>query len=509
LIKKFTMKNFYLKSILTFLFLFAVHQLQAQNWNTVLVNDTTYYNVVDTSNYNFCYRDIYVDSSITNGSYFTNYFYPSMRLNKFDIIDTSAGDTWLGKKNIHFINGDELYFNKYEDTILIKTLANINDTWKMCTDTLGIQYWATVISTSTLTIDGMVDSIKTISLQAIQTGNPVASVYNSLPIVLSKAHGFYTCFEFYGFPNYVIPQGMSGNNPFPFNILPLKHQRIESSISKRNNYDLDLEKKYKPGNEWIDSFYYSYLNDYNRGYIYDSIIASQLISSDSIQVTRYRHKCTSSMVFPIGANPYEAISHIYSTFTDTVVHAKQPFGLKYYLTEGKFLYSSINYWVGENKVDTISNNKIKIKTHFYHSFNLSGNYNHTDEILENYGSTFLYYEDYTTIATEQTAKILLYAKYDSCIIGTKFSFKTLSIPEYTDLSNFITIYPNPTNDDVHIALTNQIELQGFILTDLFGRKIVETHTNQSIIHLSDLQTGLYLVHIKTNKGELTKKIMKL
>jgi len=215
------------------------------------------------------------------------------------------------------------------------------------------------------------------------------------------------------------------------------------------------------------------------------------------------------MLFPSGANPYDTTMHFYSTFTDTVVHAKQPFGLKYYLTEGKFLYSSINYWVGESKVDTISNNKIKIKTHYYQSLNLSGNYNHTDEILENYGSTFLYYDDFTGIGLEQRAKILLYAKYDSCIIGTKFSFKTLSVPEYTDLSNFITIYPNPTNDDVHIALTNQIELQGFILTDLFGRKIVETHSNQSIINLSDLQTGLYLVHIKTNKGELTKKIMKL
>jgi hypothetical protein len=76
-------------------------------------------------------------------------------------------------------------------------------------------------------------------------------------------------------------------------------------------------------------------------------------------------------------------------------------------------------------------------------------------------------------------------------------------------TNAISIYPNPTNGVINIGFTNGKILQITILS-LTGKTLLkETKINQhKTIDLSDLNSGIYIVSIITDKEVFTKKIVK-
>ncbi len=88
-----------------------------------------------------------------------------------------------------------------------------------------------------------------------------------------------------------------------------------------------------------------------------------------------------------------------------------------------------------------------------------------------------------------------------------------SAPLATDrfLSNIFSISPNPANDLVKISNTDNININEISITDLNGR-IVKTATYKNVsnieINVADLTTGLYFLNINSDKGIVTKKIMK-
>lgn len=294
--------------ILFFLLFISIHS-HAQIWNSIPPNDSLYYTVTGTGNdsvWNGYLRCIWIDSSSIVPNGLKNHFYPSVRLDKLDIIDTANGGTWLGKYNIRYNTGDEYFLNQYEDSILLKTFADLNDTWLMCSAN-GTEYWATVTGISQISIDGILDSIKTINIQAMQNGLPIANYYNSMPIILSREHGMYQCFELFGFPQ-KIATAFDPQVSYPFPYLPLVHQRLDSSVVNHQWVSPDLLWKFKPGNEWIT--YWKHDIWYDHGYIHDSIISSQMITPTSMEVTRYRHSFVSVKVFPPQQNPYDTAYHV-------------------------------------------------------------------------------------------------------------------------------------------------------------------------------------------------------
>ncbi|WP_397364704.1 T9SS type A sorting domain-containing protein [Olleya sp. R77988] len=83
------------------------------------------------------------------------------------------------------------------------------------------------------------------------------------------------------------------------------------------------------------------------------------------------------------------------------------------------------------------------------------------------------------------------------------SASTLSSATF-DLESSITMYPNPTSDIINISSSNTIK--NIEVFDFLGKRIIKT--NQSQIDLSSFNSGLYLVKIKTDQGEITKKVIK-
>src|SRR5690606_9792598 len=73
-----------------------------------------------------------------------------------------------------------------------------------------------------------------------------------------------------------------------------------------------------------------------------------------------------------------------------------------------------------------------------------------------------------------------------------------------------SIYPNPTRSQIKIVLESTT-IQSVQLYSLDGIQVMNEKADgkTTIVDLSNLQTGIYLVKINTNNGSLTKKVSKL
>ncbi|MDO6596399.1 T9SS type A sorting domain-containing protein [Oceanihabitans sp. 2_MG-2023] len=81
---------------------------------------------------------------------------------------------------------------------------------------------------------------------------------------------------------------------------------------------------------------------------------------------------------------------------------------------------------------------------------------------------------------------------------------TLSTNPNLNKENSISIYPNPTSDVINISTLNTIK--NIQLFDFLGKRILES--SQSQIDLSSFNSGLYILKIQTDQGEITKKVIK-
>ncbi|WP_264519641.1 T9SS type A sorting domain-containing protein [Flavobacterium sp. N1994] len=73
----------------------------------------------------------------------------------------------------------------------------------------------------------------------------------------------------------------------------------------------------------------------------------------------------------------------------------------------------------------------------------------------------------------------------------------------------ISVYPNPIKDIITISNVSDAVINSIEISDLNGRIVKKVlNTSDSEIKVSDLQTGIYLIKIMSDKGIATKKIIK-
>ncbi len=85
-----------------------------------------------------------------------------------------------------------------------------------------------------------------------------------------------------------------------------------------------------------------------------------------------------------------------------------------------------------------------------------------------------------------------------------FMFSTLTVEQVVLEDHAITVYPNPASDYINISTTYNI--QYVEMFDVLGKKVTLTENNNQI-HVNNLQSGIYIIKIFTNKGKITKKIV--
>jgi hypothetical protein len=72
----------------------------------------------------------------------------------------------------------------------------------------------------------------------------------------------------------------------------------------------------------------------------------------------------------------------------------------------------------------------------------------------------------------------------------------------------IVIYPNPSTEIVHIEKSENIKILDVEIFDAFGKKITATRKKEDELCVSTIPKGTYYLKITTNKGLVTKKMIK-
>jgi hypothetical protein len=80
------------------------------------------------------------------------------------------------------------------------------------------------------------------------------------------------------------------------------------------------------------------------------------------------------------------------------------------------------------------------------------------------------------------------------------------VPESV-LQSQISLYPNPVSDILKIENNNGFLIKSIKLYNSLGQLVLEKNEGNQI-DVSGLANALYLVEIETDKGVVTKKIMK-
>jgi len=89
----------------------------------------------------------------------------------------------------------------------------------------------------------------------------------------------------------------------------------------------------------------------------------------------------------------------------------------------------------------------------------------------------------------------------------KYIDDILKSSSYSFLNKNIHIFPNPTNGLIHVKSNNLFDILEISLVNVLGTTIEINPFNESI-DLSDINTGIYFLSVKTSKGMITKKIVR-
>jgi hypothetical protein len=247
------MKKLLLAILLVASFVSAV----AQSWQTVSVSDTVFYRVppipmagssppfsrIDTSRL----RSMWVDSAKALASDSVFYFTRGIRLDTpFTICQDTLAASWLGPHMIRKADGTEYYFGRRGDTITFKTHAGLGEHWIIGRTASGKEFQGTVSSLSVKVVDGVPDSVKTISIQAFIGGVPVSDLYNARCFQLSKTHGWLKTLDIYRFTG---PGGASVG--FGLAMLAEQHDRLPKAYGSWKAGHTNLAWRYSVGNDFI------------------------------------------------------------------------------------------------------------------------------------------------------------------------------------------------------------------------------------------------------------------
>lgn len=80
----------------------------------------------------------------------------------------------------------------------------------------------------------------------------------------------------------------------------------------------------------------------------------------------------------------------------------------------------------------------------------------------------------------------------------------------TDFDNNIelNLYPNPVRDNLNLNLPIDVNVLSFEVFDLIGKKIDSNTLQTNFINVKHYVNGIYILHLKTDKGVLIKKFIK-
>ena len=76
------------------------------------------------------------------------------------------------------------------------------------------------------------------------------------------------------------------------------------------------------------------------------------------------------------------------------------------------------------------------------------------------------------------------------------------------VDNLITISPNPVKEALTIENVSNMEITSVKIYDILGRLVLQENNQFDQLDVSNLDSGVLFVHIETDQGTFTKKVIK-
>lgn len=405
----------------------------------------------------------------------------------------SSGGSWLGKRVIKLNDGTFLFDNLRGDTVVIKSLANVGDSWIFCRDTSTTYYSATVTSLDTMTILGISDSVKRILIRAYNsTGLLRTDVVDSFQIVLSKNYGFAEIFDLYTFP-YHKPDSAY----IPHWDYYLDHSLFTSgffmSVAPDTNNSIFRRVNFinPPTNEMFDAsngdifgslhYYYTFtLRPPN--YILDTVVSKSVSG----------HNTTYA---------FSGIEILYDYLTASYSYIHH--------SAGKVTYDNILLFDTSKMPEEVASDLCNYYFPNDTSYCVVSPLYKTGWVYYEDGKTYTYKKglglvDYVSSTGDPSywEDRLVYYNKAGVVCG---QFPLINTAVLNVTGNSIAIYPNPASSILTIKYSETIN--SVEVTNVFGKTIYTQECNTNIIQIdiTSLPSGLYFIKIN---GTEVRKVLK-
>jgi len=153
---------------------------------------------------------------------------------------------------------------------------------------------------------------------------------------------------------------------------------------------------------------------------------------------------------------------------------------------------------------------------FYSNISLSNFLDNCGLSVENYDSLLNRFVELGLENKNLGANGLKYCDYETrdnlinnlgwTIIGDNLAEDCTASTESFE-ENQLSVYPNPVKDIVYIQSDN-LTVEEVTIYNLQGSQLITTKQNLETINTTTLSTGIYLLHVKTNKGLAKYKLVK-
>jgi len=475
----------------------AINSLCAQNYQCLQPGSKQYF--VNSFHY---LRGMRIDSVRTINN--NTIFYPFHSRRGYSAEDSNGG-SWLGKTVIQSPDGFTRFETMWNDTILIKTQANVGDSWIFFKDTGAVYYVAQLTKIDTASFVGQLDSIKSITISAMKAGVPYpSSPINGYAVILSKNHGFVSIFDLCTFPYTKKGPG----NPTGFDFFLSQNAMPGEAAFHQVEYH----------NPALQSLY-----DFNPGDIFYSGGELQNPSlSISMIYYAYRDSITSKTISPSG-NSYEIQKELYSLtnysynnpstyktdrWTTTLV---VPNGIKMVVDTVSMPEEAGNqflYYYNPADTSHCFISPYYRRAHFYYRTPLDAPGNESEGYKVGFGltdstygyiwDTYNYLQAYYFMSMSATQK--------GGVPCGKIAPSSVSSP--LDQRSGYEISPVPADQIIKITSIGTVPLKShFLINDVAGRTIY-SNQNPSAITLLDTRSwpqGLYILSIRNGeKNEIHK-----
>jgi hypothetical protein len=480
------------KGILISLALLAGFTTFSQDYQCIRDNATYFYS--DGTNI----KAIQIDSVVNTNEGLIYYNYPTIVWDNNTNCYDRFGPSWIGRKVLVNANGDNIFYNKNNQTLTIKTLKYNGEYWTCYTFSNSDYIRATILEISEMQFLGLTDTVKKITFQAYDSnGTPISHTINNKYLLLSKNYGLIRAINFKLFPNladftfyneYCTEFSLAGvSNP----ALGIENLTADKVYNFEVGDEIDTRRdRYGFSNYYQGDRFKKYILQKNFNANYDSV--SYLISRCGWTETHI---------------PYEGVIYFY--YHDTLTG-------KYFIGDDSIInvlpdkvilvyedpYSNYIYYsvVLSSFYETSGKIMKKEVTGFYFDpaydcIIIGDEWGNDDRIfIEGLGRYYNYYQAWD--CSESTYPV--YFKKGNEEWGTPYSFNcddfVTSEDEITISQKEVLISPNPMGDWARLTVDNPENKEyQFQLFNSMGVLVKEYQfqTNDLIIPRENLGNGIY------------------